>query len=216
MEKVGIVIVDDQNIFRQILGLAIANVEGLYVVNSYANGQNFLNDLANGTARPDIAILDIDMPGIDGVKLNAAIQRDHPDVRTIMLSQHREPQLIASLIRAGAAAYLDKDCTQEELITAIQSVHTTGYYMNAYVFGTLQKKFSNSNRSNPVLNNLTEREVEVLRLLCLEKTNAEIAEELFVSTKTIDFHRANLLLKTESKNLAGLVLYAIKNDIVQV
>jgi DNA-binding NarL/FixJ family response regulator len=216
MQAINIVIVDDQGIFRQILSLALSVVPQFVVIGEYANGTDFLEALPGLQPRPDVALVDIDMPMLNGIALNSKLQEVSPEVKVIMLSQHTERSLIAALIKAGAAAYLDKDCRQEELITAIQTVYTTGYYFNKRMLDSLSSVGRQPESPRRLPDGISSRELEILRLICQELTNAEIAERLFISQKTVDFHRSNLLSKTNSRNVAGLVVYAVRNGLIKI
>ncbi|NCD68734.1 response regulator [Mucilaginibacter agri] len=211
MEKIAVAIVDDQNIFRQMLSRSIALSGEFAVTGTYENGVEFIKSLTEGHPAPHIATIDIDMPEMNGMELNAKIQADYPHIKTIILSQHTEERIIANMIHAGAAAYLDKGCKQEELFLAIKTVYQTGYYMNADTLRSLTRKFTHTDFEPQLPEALSSREVEVLKMICEEYTNVEIAERMHISAKTVDFHRANLLKKTNSRNVVGLIKYALKN-----
>lgn len=213
MNKITIAIADDQNIFRQMLSISIGSVGEFEVFGTYKNGVDFLNAMAVSPTTPDIAVIDIDMPEMNGIELNSHIQQSYPTIKTIILSQHCEERLIASMINAGAAAYLDKSCKREELFLAIQTVFKTGYYMNELTLRSLTRKFSQAGTNSSLPEHLSTREMEILTMICQEHSNREIAENLHISTKTVDFHRANLMKKTNSKNVVGLIIYALKNSL---
>jgi len=213
MNKITIAIADDQNIFRQMLSMSIGAVSEFEVFGTYKNGVDFMNAMAVSHATPDIAVIDIDMPEMNGIELNANIQQSYPSIKTIILSQHTEERIIANMINAGAAAYLDKGCKREELFLAIQTVFKTGYYMNELTLRSLTRKFSQPSANTSLPEHLSTREMEVLTMICQEHSNREIAENLHISTKTVDFHRANLMKKTNSKNVVGLIIYALKNSL---
>lgn len=216
MGKITVAIVDDQNIFRQMLSRSIALAGDFEVIGTYENGVDFINSLTAGQNAPHIATIDIDMPEMNGIELNARIQADYPHIKTIILSQHTEERIIANMIHAGAAAYLDKGCKQEELFLAIKTVYQTGYYMNAVTLRSLTRKFTQPDFETQLPEALSSREVEVLKMICQEYTNAEIAEQMHISTKTVDFHRANLLKKTNSRNVVGLIKYALQNKLTSL
>ncbi|MGN6180032.1 MAG: response regulator transcription factor [Mucilaginibacter sp.] len=221
MDKIKISIVDDQNLFRESLALLIDTVDTFEIVSASDSGLTFLEKLKDADIpKPEIVLLDMDMPGMNGIELNGILNKEHPYMRVIILSVHVQPLLIAQMINAGAAAYLAKNCNKEELILAIETVHKTGFYFNNNVLRAIQnasgnKMIAQRNISNvPV--HLTGREIQVLRLICKEMSNAEIAEALFLSTRTVEGHRNNLLIKTGCRNTAGLVLFAIKYSVVQL
>jgi len=221
MDKIKISIVDDQNLFRESLALLIDIVDAFGIVSASDSGLTFLEKLKDANiAKPEIVLLDMDMPGMNGIELNGILNKEYPQIRVIVLSVHVQPLLIAQMINAGAAAYLAKNCNKEELILAIETVHKTGFYFNSSVLRAIQnagnQKMSAQRSISNVPVHLTAREIQVLRLICKEMSNAEIAEELFLSTRTVEGHRNNLLIKTGCRNTAGLVLFAIKYSIVQL
>lgn len=215
--KIRIAIVDDQNLFRQTLGMLIAGIPNFQLVASASSGMEILESI--GIVLPDILLLDMNMPGMDGVELNKIIREKYPKTKVIVLSAHAQDSLIAKMIISGASAYLVKNCDREELILAIKSTFSTGYYMNKQVLIAIQESNRFSSKPHLYTNipvSLTERELEVLKLICDQYASAEIAEKLFISTRTVEGHRNNLLIKTESKNTAGLVLFAIKHQLITI
>jgi DNA-binding NarL/FixJ family response regulator len=138
MDDIKIAIVDDQNLFRQSLGLLIDSVGQLKSVSESNNGKSFLDKLKKkGGALPDIAIIDMDMPGMNGIELNDILHRQYPRIKVIVLSVHAQPLLITQMVSAGAAAYLAKNCDKSELILAIETVYKMGFYFNSDVLKAL-------------------------------------------------------------------------------
>lgn len=215
--KIRIAIVDDQNLFRQTLAMLLAGIPDFELVAESANGPDLLKAIALLEDLPDILLMDMNMPGMDGLELNKIIREKYPEIRVIVLSVHAQGTLIAKLVQSGASAYLVKNCDREELMLAIKSTFSTGYYMNKQTLIALQENNKISSKSHhfstlPI--NLTERELEVLKLICDQYASAEIAEKLFLSTRTVEGHRNHLLTKTESRNTAGLVLFAIRHQLI--
>ena len=215
--KIRIAIVDDQNLFRQTLAMLLAGIPDFELVAESANGPDLLKAIALLGDLPDILLMDMNMPGMDGLELNKIIREKYPEIKVIVLSVHAQGTLIAKLIQSGASAYLVKNCDREELMLAIKSTFNTGYYMNKQTLIALQENNKISSKSHhfstlPI--NLTERELEVLKLICDQYASAEIAEKLFLSTRTVEGHRNHLLTKTESRNTAGLVLFAIRHQLI--
>ncbi len=213
---IKVAVVDDQNIFRQSLCLLIDSVPDFELVAEAADGESLLATLMALPALPDILLMDMSMPGMDGIELNALLNKQFPSVKVVVLSVHAQNRLISKMISAGAAAYLAKNCDRDELITAIKSTYATGYYMNKQVLVAIQEQ----HRSHGKLKHfevdamLTDREIQVLEMICKQYASAEIAEKLFISPRTVEGHRNNLLLKTQSRNTAGLVLFAIKHQLI--
>lgn len=217
MEKISIMLADDQTLFRQTLATLIKNVDLFNLVSEADSGGMLLTQLSRLQTHPDIVLIDMKMPGMDGLHLNRRLHREYPAVKVIVLSAYDEKRLISTTIEDGARSYLEKNCDKEELVTAIRSVHQNGFYMNEKILQAIQNQSSSKIKPlksfTDIPSDITKREKEILRLICLELSNAEIAEQLFLSIRTVEGHRNNLILKTGCKNTAGLVLFAVKNNI---
>ncbi|SFD26696.1 two component transcriptional regulator, LuxR family [Chitinophaga sp. CF118] len=216
MNKITIGIVDDHTLFRQSLIALLQQESSLEILADAANGALFLEKIKDPKLLPEIALIDIDMPEMNGIVLNEQLQANYPQVKVIILSVHAQERLISTMIGAGAAAYLLKNCDKEEFTNAIHSVHKSGFYMSKDVFNALQNTKKNSKpirNINAIPVELTNRETEILKLICGELSNTAIAEKLFLSIRTVEGHRNNLLLKTGCSNTAGLVLFAVKHGI---
>lgn len=212
---IKIALIDDQHLFRDILSTALSLETGMKIMQESASGSAFLSYLQTQTDRPDIAIIDMSMPDMNGMELTKILHQNYPEIGIIILSVNYRERLVAKAIDAGASAYLHKNCDLSTLRAAIQSVYQTGFYMDMTTLKALRD--GSVKKENTVIDdNLTKREKEILNLICLELTNAEIAEKLFLSIRTVEGHRNNLLLKTGSKNTAGLVIYAVKHGIFDV
>jgi DNA-binding NarL/FixJ family response regulator len=164
--------------------------------------------------------MDMEMPGMDGMELNEILHKKFPEIKVIVVSVHAGERLIARMIDAGASGYLVKNCDKAELVTAITTVFSTGFYINNRVLQAIQHA-SNTRQQAPknimgIPVELTAREKEILLLICKELSTPEIADQLFLSTRTVEGHRNNLLLKSGCKNTAGLVLFAVKYHIYEV
>ncbi len=220
MNPTRIAIVDDQKLFRQSLANLLNGIPGLRLVLEAENGKDCLDKLARVIPLPDIILMDMEMPEIDGMELKELLQRQYPTIRIIVLSVHASERLISRMIEAGSSGYLVKNCDKEELLTAIRSVATSGFYINAQALKAIQ--VAAARKAMPMRNvshipiELSEREKEVLRLICREYSNAEIAKQLFISVRTAEGHRNNLLAKTGCRNTAGLVLFAVKYQIAEL
>jgi DNA-binding NarL/FixJ family response regulator len=221
MEKIGIFIVDDQNLFRQSLALLINSIDEFELVGDFEDGNSFIKKLpALLTNQTYVAIIDMDMPGMNGIELNEYLHEHYPQIRVIILSVHVSPSLIAQMIHAKASAYLEKNCDKDELVAAIQSVYKTGFYFNRKVLQAIQdnavKKISTEKKLDNLAIKLSTREKQILELICGEYSTTEIAEKIYVSARTIEGHRKRLLTKTGCRNTAGLVLFSIKYGIFTI
>jgi len=217
---IRIALTDDQLLFRQGLASLIRSIEGFELVMQADNGIDCLEKLSVMPNPPDIILMDMEMPGMDGIELNKTLHNKYPSIKVIVLSVHANERLIAHMIEAGASGYLVKNCDKEELLSAIESVTTSGYYINTNVLKAIQaaagKKSKAIKNVSHIDIDISDREKEILGLICKELSNAEIAEKLFISIRTVEGHRNNLLLKTGCKNTAGLVVFAIKNQLVDL
>lgn len=219
MEKIRIAIVDDQNLFRQSLAMMIANFPFLDLVAQAACGEDLFELLNTIPDLPQVLLLDMNLPGMNGIEINEKLRNSYPQIRVIVLSVHSQPRIIAKMIDAGAASYLAKNCDQAELIMAIKTVADTGFYMNQQTLIAIQTASAKRNKTPGGFSlpfDLTNRESEILTLICKQNGNAEIAEKLFLSIRTVEGHRNNLLVKTDSRNTAGLVLFAIKHELIDM
>ena len=220
MSNILISLVDDQQLFRSGLAALISSVQGFTLWSEAENGKVFIKQLEAGTVLPDIALIDMHMPEMNGVELNELLQKKYPSVKVLVLSVYDQERFIGKMIEAGASGYLTKNCEIDELITAVNTVSKTGFYFNGVTLKAMRKALQYRSGDIRNLNNisieLTAREKEVLELLCKEFTNAEIAEKLLISTRTVEGHRNNLLLKSGSRNTAGLVIFAIKNGLFDI
>lgn len=214
---VKIALVDDEILFRKGILFLLDREENINVVFEAANGQELLDALHDqNIILPDVIIMDLKMPEINGVEATKIIHSTFPNIKIIALTSYHTKSFIANMIAVGAVAYLIKNATPQELLLTINEVAEKGFYYTDDVLKIIQEDGFNSKKTKSVFdaNFLTTRELEVLRLICAQKSTAEIAEILFISPRTVEGHRNNLLLKTESKNSAGLVVFAVQNDLM--
>lgn len=212
---VKIILVDDEILFRKGIVFLLEREENLEVIFEASDGTELISFLERSSDQPDIVIIDLKMPILNGVESTKIIHRKFPEIKVIALTSYDTKSFVANMIQVGAVSYLIKNATPKDLIFTINEVSKIGYYYNDKVLKIIHEigKAAKNTRCNLDTNFLSSREIEVLRLICLQKSTAEIAEELFISPRTVEGHRNNLLLKTESRNTAGLVVYAIQNDI---
>jgi DNA-binding NarL/FixJ family response regulator len=216
---INVALADDQVLFREGIASLIKNEAGFLLMMEADNGLDFLSKLKSMNELPDILLMDMEMPGMDGMQLNDELRKKFPSIKVIVLSVHAGERLMARMIHAGASGYLLKNCNKDELLNAIRSVFTNGFYITPDVLKAIQSPAANAKgitniQSIPI--DISPRESEVLQLICMEFSNAEIAEKLFISVRTVDGHRNNLLAKTGCHNTAGLVLFAVKHRIFEV
>ena len=217
MRKIRLVIADDQLLFRKGLAALIEKEEDLNLLAEADNGQELLDKLRVLPNPPDVALIDMHMPVMNGVELNDILHREYPDTKVIILSVYDQERFISKMIEAGASGYLIKNTEVEELITAVRKVHESGFYFNqaslAAMKNAWQYRSQNIRNLSRIPIDLTDREREVLKLICKEYTNNEMADTLNISVRTVEGHRNNLLAKTGCKNTAGLVVFAIRYEV---
>jgi DNA-binding NarL/FixJ family response regulator len=220
MSNILISIVDDQHLFRSGLASLIRSVEGFTLLSEAENGKVFIEQLEAGHMLPHIALIDMEMPEMNGVELNAVLQKKYPSVKVLVLSTYNQERYIGKMIEAGASGYLTKNCEIDELVTAINATYNNGFYFNQNTLAAMRKtgQFKSGDLKNisNIAIELTSREKEILVMLCKEFSNIEIGERLFISSRTVEGHRNNLLQKTGCHNTAGLVIFAIKNNIYEI
>ena len=207
---IRLALADDQRLFRMGMALLLRDMAGVKVVLECVNGAELLASLE--LTPVDMVLLDLQMPVLDGRQTIVKLKQAHPQVKVIILSTHDEDQMISELMDLGANGYMLKTAEPDEIDTAIRSVAANGFYFSELVSRVMLHGLVKKKQVKPIFNEidpLSERELDVLRGICQEFTTAEIAAKLFVSPRTVDFHRNNLLLKTGAKNAAGLVVYAI-------
>jgi len=214
----NIAIAEDQLLFRKgMIGL-LNTFENMNVCMEAESGPDLLKQLAAATMPVHVVLTDLSMPEMNGIELMKNVRKLYPEIKNIVLTIHEEEKYIHKLIEEGANAYLVKSSEPEEVEKAINTVVTHDYYFNekiiAVMHGFVNKKKNKQQRHADI--DITPREKEVLQLICREMTSPEIAKKLFLSESTVNGHRNNLLLKIGCRNTAGLVLYAIKNEIVDI
>jgi DNA-binding NarL/FixJ family response regulator len=217
MKPINLAIADDHKIFRNGLKATLEDYPDFNLLIEASNGKELIGLLADH--KPDVVLMDIKMPEMDGMQTTAYISQNHKDVKVLALSMHNEDKYIVDMMKAGASGYLLKNAEPEEIIEAITTVYNKGFYFNEHLSVTLIKQLvgpgqtDNIGQQNVELN---DREIEVLKLVCQECSNQEIADKIFLSVRTVEGYRARLFEKTGSKNLVGLVIFAIKREIISV
>lgn len=211
MEKeIKIALVDDHALFRNGLRGLIDGKQGCRVVAEASDGAEFLAN--NEAMSADVVFMDIAMPTLSGDKATAMALERNPSLKVICLSMFGDENYYSRMVEAGAKGFLLKDSSIEEVFAAIQAVIND----EEYICNAVMKALSGAMRRNEEIEILSEREMDVLLGICRGLSTQEIADSLYLSKRTVDTHRANILEKTGSKNTASLVVYAIKNNLVEV
>jgi DNA-binding NarL/FixJ family response regulator len=211
MNRIKVLLVDDHQIIIDGLKSLLRDSDEIIVVAEANNGREALRIL--DILEIDVILMDIDMPVMNGINTLKEIGKQSFGVKVIILSMHNEAGMIKSLIELGANGYLLKSCPQDELIGAIKKVAAGQSYFSTDVTLSLLNPAGTSNhdKKNELL---TDRENEILKLIAAGFSNKEIGDQLFISHRTVDTHRTNLMKKLDVNNIAGLISYAIKNGIV--
>lgn len=213
MEKIQIIIADDHQLFRNGLKILLNSFPEFEVTGEAANGEEFLKLLK--TVQADIALMDIKMPEMDGIEATRRGMKLCPGLNIIALSMYGEEEYYYKMVDAGAKGFLLKDSDISEVKEAILTISKGGsFFSQELLYHVIQKIKHREQESKSA--NLSKREKEILIKICEGFSNQEIAEALFISKRTVDKHRANLLGKTNSKNTASLILFAIRNKLIEI
>lgn len=214
-------LVEDQYLFREGMKAIINDWPNTKVIFESGDGFSVIEKLSHLTTVPDVMLVDLSLPPHEGREFSGlhtlqALQDVYPDMKVVILSVHDDENYIAQLIESGAHGYLLKDSDPKEVHEAIVSVHTKGSYINGRTLQAIKNNMGNKKKERKTSLEITKREEDILQLICQQHTAEEIAAKLFISVKTVNGHRNNLLQKTGSRNVTGLVIYAIKNRIVEL
>ncbi len=214
-KSVNIALVDDHTLFRTGLRGLLSMRDDFNVVVDVGSGEEFLHVLE--TTDIDVVFMDISMPGIDGVETTRRALQVRPDLRVITLSMYGDDHYYTLMLESGAAGFVLKDSDIEEVYSAVDAVMQGDSYFSEALLGTFTRNMSRlATTDTSGEEALSEREVEILVEVCRGLSNQEIADKLFISKRTVDKHRANILEKTGCKNTANLVVYAIKRHLVEI
>ena len=215
-DKIKVLITDDHSLFRAGVKTSLSHYQDIEFIGEAENGMQLLNQVK--FLKPDVILLDIQMPIMDGIATLPEVKKILPQTKIIMLTMNDEVCMISKLMEIGANSYLTKDSDSETIYEAIKTVHSKEYFFNDYT----NKALLNGLRSRRVVESpvpddaeLTDKELQVLKLMCDEKSTKEIAEIVDISPRTVEAIRDRLKIKTGAKSTAGLILYAVKHGIVE-
>ena len=209
-----IALVDDHTLFRTGLAGLLSQHDGFEVVADVGSGEEFLVMLPSLDV--DVVFMDISMPGMDGAETTRRALAERPDLRIVTLSMYGDEHYYTRMMESGASGFLLKDSDIEEVYSAVEVTMAGDSYFSSPLLGTLTRNMSMLAVDEPDEDQLSNREVEILVEVCRGLSNQEIADKLFISKRTVDKHRANIMEKTGCKNTANLVVYAIKNHLVDL
>lgn len=217
MENINVALVDDDQLILNLLEDYLNSVDSLTVLCTHSSSANFYQWLETNTP-PAVLILDLRLKDESGQDIIDYIVPHYPEIKIIVLSSHYHPNFLGYIFKKGVHAFIPKEVLKDELVDVIQQVARNGHYLNAEQVDVLRKQIASNSPSIPKkdVDAITDREKEVLQLLCHQLTAKEIAERLFLSKKTVETHKSNLLLKTGAKNVAGLIIFATQHQLVKL
>ncbi len=219
-EKIKIIIADDELLFQQGISFILRREGNIEISKEVNDGKQLMDFLNSVDDLPDIILMDLKMPFLNGVEATKLISKKFPTIKIIALTSYNTDSFIANMIQVGAVSYLVKNATPAEMIETINEVYHKGFYYNESVLKVINSGLINTSGKPKLIKSiytddfLTNREKEILKLICLQHSTTEIADKIFISPRTVEGHRNSLLLKTESRNMAGLVVFALQNKII--
>lgn len=218
MTPIRLAIVDDEALFRKGMSLLLEDVEDIEVMMDASNGQEFLDQLRNSHSLPDVVLMDMKMPVLNGIETAKIMSTDFPAVKIITLSTYFSKAFVTNMLELGVASYLAKNSKIDLVELTIREVASRGFYYSEEIQTIIRESMMDKKRqAKPSFGiEITAREQEILQLICEQHTNVEIAKKLYISSRTVDGHRNNLLQKLNCKNTAGLVALAIQQQLVRI
>jgi DNA-binding NarL/FixJ family response regulator len=215
MEVIKVAIADDHKIFRKGVILSLRPFTNIKFVLEADNGDQLLEGVPS--SEPDVVLMDLRMPGKDGIEATKVLSKQYPNIHVIVLSMYEDDRFVSHMMENGASGYLLKNAEPQEIRRAIMDVHEKGYYLNNFVNRILLKKSHAKQKASPSLYSeitITDREKDVLKFICMEFTAQEIAQKMDISPRTVEAIKDRLMERFGSKNTAGLVFFAVKNNLV--
>ncbi len=219
MKKIKIILVDDHNIVRDGLKILLMNLPDIEVIGEATNYTSLYELLTN--IQPDILLMDITLPDMSGIAITKKIKHDYPDIKVIMLTANINDETVFESMKAGALGYLPKNILQEELVVAIKTVYEGNEYLASSITDTVMKNYMVRTMLGKAGNlkngqELSNREIQIIKLLAEGFRYKEIADQLNISIRTVESHKNNILEKLELNSIVDLVRYAIKNRIISI
>ncbi|REC49704.1 response regulator transcription factor [Chryseobacterium pennipullorum] len=216
--QIKIALIDDEQLILEGVKMLLSNEKNISVSLTGDSGPDFIESLAllSGEEFPDIALVDVQMKPMNGFELVEILKEKYPDLKIIILSSHYKTSILGYMVKLGVSAFLPKNSNKKTFIEAITMVDKNGVYFTAEDHQMLFTYMNSSAKKNSLFeteDELSEREKDVVKLICQEFTNNEIGEKLFISPRTVESHRQRILEKIGAKNTVGIVIYAIVNHI---
>lgn len=220
MQKINIAIVDDEELFRKGMRFLLEKETNFNISFEAENGKKLMGFLSTSIEKPDIVLMDLKMPEMNGIETTKFIHKAYPDIKIIALTSYGGKSFITNMIDVGASSYLLKNTSPKIVIHTIKKVYEKGFYYDDNVLKIIHENLNSSSgkriKTDLEQKLLSKREIDILELICEQYTTVEIADILCISARTVEGHRTNLLLKTQSKNVAGLVIYGIQKKLIEI
>lgn len=216
MNKIRVFLADDHKILRESLVILLSQQENIEVVGAAGDGQEAYRKILE--LKPDIAVLDISIPNLNGLDLAEKLRAEMPEVKVVILTMHKSGEFVSKALRADVRGYVLKENALEELMECINLVFDRKIYLSQDITGIVVDGFVNNNRENSETgeNSISLREKEILQLLAEGKSNKDISDLLNLSIKTVETHRANIMRKLGFRHITDLVLYAVRNHMIEL
>ena len=215
MEPFKLLLVDDHEIFLDGLATLIETNKNYHILDKVVNGKKALEYLAERDL-PDLLIADISMPELNGIELTSAVKAIYPEVKILILTMHNDRETVSEIMMAEAEGYILKNTDKTELFKAIDRIMSGSTFYSNEVMSIILERIIVDNKLKEQRIELTDREMEVLQLIAEEKSSEEIADILFISRRTVDSHRKNILKKTQAKNIVGLLKFSYKAGLISL
>jgi len=219
MEKIKIILVDDHQIVRDGIKSLLSESSKVEIINEAGNATELFKILKE--KEPDILLLDISLPGMSGIEVAKRIKVDFPRIKILMLSMYTSEDFIFNALKSGVMGYLPKNTTRDELLTAIHEISSGGEYFSKSIADTILKSYVNTAKhggeiTNDKLNNLTNREKEILHYVLEGNNNSNISSKLCISIRTVETHKSSIMRKLDLGSTVDLIKFAIKNNLIEL
>lgn len=214
MNPVKILLVDDHEIFLEGLENLLSSSDSIEIIAKANDGIEALNFIR--ADQPEILITDLSMPNMGGIELVKKVKSEFPEIKILVLTMHDDRPTISEIMMAEAEGYVLKNSSKKQLITAIERLHEGGTYYSNEVMSILMERMKKEKKKAEAEHMLTERELEILKLIAEEKSSQEIADDLFISIRTVDTHRKNLLKKSDTHSVIGLLKFGVHHGLVSL
>ncbi|PKP02283.1 MAG: DNA-binding response regulator [Bacteroidetes bacterium HGW-Bacteroidetes-9] len=211
-KTVSILIADDHQMFIDGLKALLKREKNIQVIGEVSNGDEALEFIRK--QQPDLLITDISMPGMSGVELTRKVKQNYPDIKVLVLSMYNDREIVSEILMSEAEGYILKNTGRQELMNAIHRIADNSTYYSNEVLNIMMTRLKKQKTIEKNTALLTPREIEIVKLIMEELSSEEIADKLFISKRTVDTHRKNIIQKTNTRTLVGLLKFAIENNLV--